>query len=192
MTLDELMSDILKYKSYMKFSGGGFTASGGEPLLQAEFITGLFKQLKQQGIHTALDSSGHGNLAETEELFAHTDLVLLDIKAIDSLKFKELTAVDIHTTLELADFLAKKRIPVWIRYVVVPGVSDFDEEMEDIAKYLKGFPNIERVELLPFHKMGEHKWAEMKLPYSLKDTPPPHPRVMRRLEGILTGHGLPV
>jgi pyruvate formate lyase activating enzyme len=192
MTICELMSDILKYQSYMKFSGGGFTASGGEPLLQAPFITELFRRLKREGFHTALDTSGHGDPAEAEELFAHTDLVLMDIKSIYPEKFKELTAVDIHTTLRLTQYLSAKKIPAWIRFVVVPGLSDSEAEMEDMAEYLKSLSNIERVELLPFHKMGEHKWAEMKLPYALGDTPVPHPRVMKRLMGILEKHGLPV
>ena len=188
MSVSELLQDVLKYKSYMRFSGGGFTASGGEPLLQARFLSELFKQLKEQGLHTAIDTSGHENLSEIEELLSYTDLVLLDIKSMQPDKYRELTAVDIHPTIELAEYLNKKQIPVWIRYVVVPGLTDSEEDIEALAKYLKGLSNIDRVELLPFHKMGEHKWASLKLRYTLKDVTAPSKQAMSRLRKIIEKH----
>jgi pyruvate formate lyase activating enzyme len=192
MTVDELVKDVLKYKSYI--CGGGFTASGGEPLLQADSLTELFKRLKSHGIHTALDTSGHMPVNrragvprpthKTEELLSHTDLVLLDIKSIRPDKFRELTGVELAPTLAFAEYLNQKRIPVWIRYVIVPNLTDSPEDAEKMAEYLAKFSNIERVELLPFHKLGEHKWETMRLPYTLKDTPPPSDEAMAVLRKI--------
>ena len=192
MTSTELLQDALKYKSYMKFSGGGFTASGGEPLLQARFITELFKLLVKQGIHTALDTSGHGDRSNIEELLSYTNLVLLDIKTMQPEKYRELTAADLYPVLDLAELLNKKQIPVWIRYVVVPDLTDSEQDIDALAKYLKGLSNIERVELLPFHKMGEHKWATLRLRYTLKDTPVPSSQDMIRLKEIIKSRELPI
>jgi pyruvate formate lyase activating enzyme len=197
MTVPELLRDILKYESYMKFSGGGFTASGGEPLLQAGFIANLFKQLKQHNVHTAIDTSGHtpgfihlsGSIIE---LFEYTDLVLLDIKSIIPEKYRELTAVDINPTKRIAEYLLKKNIPIWLRYVVVPDLTDCEQDVQALAEYLTTLTNIERVELQPFHKMGEYKWAELNLPYSLTDTPAPDEATMQRITDIFKNHGLPV
>jgi pyruvate formate lyase activating enzyme len=194
MTVSELLDDVLKYKSYIQ--SGGFTASGGEPLQQAQFIAELFKQLKHHNIHTAIDTSGHTSgyaqlSGSIQELLSYTDLVLLDIKSINPDKYRELTAVDIHTTLQFAEYLSVKNIPVWIRYVIVPGLTDNESEMEALAKYLCSFSNIERVELLPFHKMGEHKWEAMKLPYYLKETPVPGNEIMQSAKEIFDKYSLP-
>jgi len=194
MSADELLRDVLKYKSYMQFSGGGFTASGGEPLLQKEFLTEFFKRLKHNNIHTAVDTSGNAGyeVYHFEELFAYTDLVLLDIKAVRPDKYRNLTAVDITPALKIAEYLNSRHIPVWIRHVIVPGMTDDAGDIEELARYLKDFSNIQRVELLPFHKIGEYKWEAMKLSYSLKDTPVPEEKIIKHLTGILENHGLRV
>jgi pyruvate formate lyase activating enzyme len=196
MTADELLSDALKYKSYMKFGGGGFTASGGEPLLQKEFIAELFSRLKSHGIHTAFDTSGNAgafkSLSDFDELFSCTDLALLDIKATRPDKYRGLTGAEIHPALEFAEYLNKKKIPVWIRYVIIPGLTDAAEDTEALAEYLKRFSNIQRVELLPFHKAGEYKWEAMKLAYMLKDTSAPDEKNVRLLKKALENHGLPI
>jgi len=190
MTAEELAQDILKYKSFMQVSNGGFTASGGEPLLQAEFITELFKWLSSLGIHTAIDTSGYtaGDNAHIAELLDYTDLVLLDIKSIIPDKYKQITGVDLTPTLEFAKLLQEKQIPVWIRYVIVPSLTDSYEDAEQLAQYLTQFTNIEKVELLPFHKMGEEKWEELKLPYKLKDTPIPSEQLMKDLKDIFSNN----
>lgn len=205
MTMDDLLGDILKYKSYMKFSKGGFTASGGEPLLQKEFVTELFRRLKTHGIHTAFDTSGNighktdfsgtdklVRFEEFEELISYTDLVLLDMKAIRPDTYRDLTSAEIYQVLNFAEYLNKKKIPVWIRYVIIPGLTDDRKDIEAVAQYLNGFSNIQRVELLPFHKIGEYKWAAMQLDYTLKDTPVPEEKTTRFLKEILKNHGLPV
>jgi len=184
VTVDKLLNDALRYKIYMDFSGGGFTASGGEPLLQAEFLAELFKQLKKHNVHTAIDTGGYADVSEIDRLLSYTDLVLLDIKSLNPKTHIDLTAVKQDKTLEFAEYLNKKRIPVWIRHVVVPGITDSDEDITALAEYLKWFSNIERVDLLPFHKIGEHKWETMGLPYSLKDTPVPDKEKMERLREI--------
>ena len=189
MTIPQICEDALKYSSYMKFSGGGFTATGGDPLLQAEFVAELFEKLKSLGIHTALDTAGHAELDEVKELIKYTDLVLLDIKSIDPEKHRELTAVALEPTLKFAEYLSEKKVPVWIRYVVVPGITDSEEDVKNLSKFLLTLKNIERVELLPFHKMGEHKWETMNLPYKLKDTAIPDAESMKQLEGILRKDG---
>ena len=192
MTVRQICDDALKYSSYMKFSGGGFTATGGDPLLQAEFLTELFKRLKELGIHTALDTAGHVELRDVKELIKYTDLVLLDIKSINPEKHRDLTAVALEPTLRFAEFLSENGVPIWVRYVVVPGITDCEEDVRALSKFLLTLKNVERVELLPFHKMGEHKWETMNLPYKLKDTPVPSAESMKALEGILCEDGLAV
>ena len=183
-SVDEIFNDIKKYKSYLSFSGGGFTASGGEPLLQPDFLLELLKKLKRAGIHTAIDTSGHVPLQSVQELLEYTDLVLLDIKSINPSVFKEITAVDIQPTLDLAEYLNKKRIPVWLRNVIVPNLSDNMKDLQDLAKYLQTLSNIEKVELLPFHKMGEFKWEALKLNYKLKETKAPSKQFMETAKKI--------
>lgn len=185
MTLSELTKDILKYKSYMKFSGGGVTACGGEPLLQSAFLEQLFKDLKGHGIHTCLDTSGSVEISRTKDLLSYTDLVLLDVKALNSDKYRQLTNGNIDIAKAFAKHLDDKRIPVWVRYVVIPGISDGDDDIIDLAQYLNTLSNIERVDLLPFHKMGEEKWESLKLPYTLKDTPIPQAERMTHLNELL-------
>ena len=185
MSVDEIVKDALSYQSYMEFSGGGVTASGGEALLQVEFLTELFAELKRNGIHTALDTSGHMSVPEVERLLYHTDLVLLDIKSPIEDKYRNLTGVELAPTLRFAERLSERKIPMWVRYVVVPGITDVDEDVVQLAAFLSKLSNVERVELLPFHKMGEYKWEELGLPYKLADTPTPTDEVMERLRGVM-------
>ena len=184
--VDELVKDAVKYKSYMKFSGGGFTASGGEPLMQVAALSEILRQLKQHGIHTAIDTSGNANLSDIEEhgLLSYTDLVLLDIKSIRADKYRRLTGAELETTLKIAEHLNKRQTPVWIRYVIVPGITDSESEATEMAEYLSRFSNIQRAELLPFHKIGEHKWTALGLTPPLKDTPVPSDELMERLKSI--------
>jgi len=188
MVLSELIKDILKYKSYMKFSGGGFTACGGEPLLQSDFVAELFKQLKGHGIHTCLDTSGNVEISRTKDLLSYTDMVLLDVKALRPDKYRELTGGNIEVTFAFAKHLDEMGIPAWVRYVVIPELTDSDDDIVDLAQYLNTLSNIKRVDLLPFHKMGEEKWESLKLPYTLKDTPIPQPEKMTHLNELLKKH----
>ncbi|MCL2201213.1 MAG: pyruvate formate-lyase-activating protein [Oscillospiraceae bacterium] len=185
-TVPELVEDVLNYKSYMQFSGGGFTACGGEPLLQAEFVAELFRQLKKNGIHTCLDTSGSIELSKAEELLSVTDLVLLDIKSLNPKTYKELTGADIENSLKFAKYLSKHNIPTWIRHVVIPGLTDEEEDIRKLAEFVKSMKNVEKVELLPFHKMGEEKWENLDPPYQLKDIPIPSAEKMKALKDIIS------
>lgn len=167
-TADELIENASKYSSYMKASGGGITVSGGEATLQSEFVAKLFEKAKEKGIHTCLDTSGFVDIEKLDPILENTDLVLLDIKHMDNEKSKDLTGVEITKALEVAKHLDKKNIPVWIRHVLVPTITDDKENLESLAKFVSTLNNIERFELLPYHSIGVHKWESIGLNYELK------------------------
>ncbi|GKX28722.1 pyruvate formate-lyase-activating enzyme [Vallitalea longa] len=191
-TVDELISEIKKYKSYMKFSGGGVTVTGGEPLLQGKFIKELFKRCKEEGIHTAVDTSGYLFNDTTKEVLDYTDLVLLDIKCYDSKRYKHITGVELEPTLKFMDYLGKLNKPVWIRYVLVPGLSDNEDYVKNLSIYLSKFSNIEKIEILPFHKMGEFKWKELGYDYELSDTKEPTKEDVIKAMSIIKEHNMNV
>ena len=168
-TTDQIISQALKYSSYMRASGGGITASGGEATLQPEFLAELFAKAKKNKIHTCLDTSGFVNIDTIAPVLENTDLVLLDIKHMLEEKSKELTGVGVEKTLKLARYLSDKNIPVWIRHVLVPGITDDQENLEKLAEFVSTLNNVERFEILPYHTMGVHKWESMGLDYELKD-----------------------
>lgn len=173
ITVDEIISDAVKYKPYMKFSGGGLTLTGGEPTLQIDFATELFKRCRKEGIHTALDTSGYIDIEKADKLLRYTDLVLLDIKHIDRDKHMDITGVPNDKTLRLAQHLSDMKIPTWIRYVLVPGLTDDEEDIENLARFVSGLSSVERVEILPYHIMGVNKWEKMGYHYTLKNVNPP-------------------
>lgn len=185
--LEELLLDIQKYRGYMKHSGGGVSATGGEPLLQADFVAALFERLRGMGIHTALDTSGYASEKSAQKVLAHTDLVLLDIKSFNPQTYKRLTGASLAPTLRFAAALSEAKIPVWLRYVLVPGLTDDLDEIRALAAYLKLLKNIERIEILPFHKMGEYKWEALGASYELADTPPPSPELLEQVKRIFGG-----
>ena len=191
-TVDELMQDIIKYDSYMKFSGGGVTASGGEATLQAEFLTELFARCREMGIHTCLDTSGFVDIPKIDKLLDYTDLVLLDIKHTNSEKSKELTGVGNEKALKLARHLDERCIPVWIRQVLIPGITDDVENLKSLGKFIASLNNVDRVELLPYHGMGIHKWESMGLEYELKDVKEPTAEDVRRASEIVEAYGVSV
>ncbi len=183
-SVDELMEDILRYKSFIR--SGGVTLSGGEPLFQAEFAAELFRQCKLHGIHTAVDTSGAIPLQFCRAAIDEVDLVLLDIKHLDTDKCRELTGKGNEGALELLDYCEKIGKPVWIRHVVVPGFTDDLAEIEKMAEYLSRYTVIQRVEILPFHKMGEYKWKELGLKYELDKTPVPARELIENIKDIFT------
>lgn len=168
-TTDEIIDGALKYSSYMKFSGGGITVSGGEATLQPEFLTELFAKAKKNNIHTCLDTSGFVDIEKVDPILDNTDLVLLDLKHMVEEKSKDLTGVGVEKSLQLAKHLDKRNIPVWIRHVLVPGVTDDVENLEKFGQFVSTLNNVERVELLPYHSIGVHKWESMGLDYELKN-----------------------
>lgn len=163
----ELVQKILRYKPYFQ-NNGGVTFSGGEPLLQSEFLIEVMKLLKKENVHICLDTAGVGN-GNYEEILKYTDLVLFDVKHTDVLKYKELTGFD---NVESEMFLAeanRQNKPVWIRQVIIPGITDNDEYLNSLKDYLKKIKNIQRIDFLPYHKLGEEKYNELKIPYPFKD-----------------------
>ncbi|KSV58863.1 hypothetical protein ASU35_11225 [Acetivibrio ethanolgignens] len=188
-TVEELLTEIVKYKSYMRFSGGGVTLTGGEPLMQAEFVKEVFKACKEQEIHTALDTSGFLFHEKTREALTVTDLVLLDIKNFDPERYHEVTGAALEPTLQFLNYTREKNIPVWVRYVLVPSLTDNLEAVEAMAEYLKEYPNVERIELLPFHKMGEFKWKERNLSYQLKEVEEPTQELVSKVRFLLEKSG---
>ena len=177
-TADQLLKIALRYKSYWG-EKGGITVSGGEPLLQMEFLTELFKKAKEAGIHTTLDTSGNPYTAKESwhaqwlELMKYTDLVLLDIKQNDEQEHRKLTGQTGENILAMARELSDMEKPVWIRHVLVPGGSDKDEYLYRLADFIHTLKNVQRVEVLPYHTLGTFKWEKLGIPYPLEGVKPP-------------------
>lgn len=167
----ELANRILKNKNYFLSNNGGVTFSGGEPLLQSDFIIEVAKILKEEDIHIAIDTAGVGK-GNYEEILKYVDLVLLDIKHTDKDEYKELTGHDIDDSLSFIDALNKSNVKVWIRQVVVPGLMDNDKYIDNLIETLKKISHIERVDFLPYHKLGSEKYIKLGIVYpynSLKE-----------------------
>lgn len=190
MTPDEAMQEVLKVKNFIR--SGGVTVSGGEPLLQPGFVTELFKRCKENGIHTAVDTSGNLLNDKVKAALEQTDLVLLDIKHIDPDKYLRLTGRSLAPTLRFIDYLTEINKPIWARYVLVPGYSDDEADLNEWAKYVSAIPVIQRVDILPFHQMGIHKWEHSGAKYELSHVAPPSRETIRRAEEIFRNHHLPL
>lgn len=165
---EETLKKLKRYKNYFG-KKGGVTVTGGEPLVQSEYVLELFKLCKQEGIHTALDTSGYIFNEKVKEVLKYTDLVLLDIKAIDKEIYRDLTRVELDNTLKFLNYLQEIKKSVWVRHVVVPTITDNDELLEETAKFISKFENVEMVEILPYHTLGVFKYQELGLEYPLKD-----------------------
>lgn len=188
----DLLKEIHEYKDYHSKTGGGVTISGGEPLLQPEFISAIFAGCKAMGIHTALDTSGFLNNKISDEQLKDVDLVLLDIKSMLPDIYKKITKVDIQPTLDFAKRLDKLNIKTWVRFVLVPGWSDREDNVQALADFVAQLDNVEMVEILPFHKMGEHKWQKMALDYELYDVEEPSKKEVQKVKDVFIAKGLNV
>lgn len=194
-TVRELLDKAERYRTYWG-AEGGITVSGGEALLQPEFVTALFEEAHRRGIHTALDTAGEPFTKEEpafsafQRLIACTDLVLLDIKHIDPAAHKDLTGHDNQNILDFARYLSEQKIPVWVRYVLVPGINDDQETLIKTRAFLDTLTNIERVDILPYHTLGIYKWEELGYVYTLQGVNPPDEEVMQKARGILMRTGL--
>ena len=188
-TPEDLMTEIVKYKSYMDYSKGGVTFTGGEPLLQTDFLLEVSKSCREKGISTALDTSGFIFNDKVKKLLEYIDLVLLDIKNFDPVVYKTVTGVSLSPTLKFLDYLREKNISAWIRYVVVPNLTDNLDSVKKLSDHLDGYPNVEKIELLAFHKMGEYKWRELGLDYKLADTKEPDKELIKKITEILSTNG---
>jgi pyruvate formate lyase activating enzyme len=169
---------------------GGFTLSGGEPLMQHRFAVKLLAASKGMGIHTAMETNGYFADKVTDSELESLDLVLLGIKTWGTDRHKALTGMDITPTLEFARRLAVLGKPIWIRFVLVPGLTDDPEIQAGIAEFAASLGNVQRVEVLPFHQMGKFKWERLGLEYTLRDVPPPSPDAAERACAIFRQSGL--
>ena len=185
-----LFQKLYRFKPYWK-NKGGITVSGGEAMLQMEFVTDLFSIAKEHGVHTALDTSGGpfcmepDYLESFQKLMDVTDLFILDMKEMDPERHKALTGQDNRNILEFARYLSAHKKPMWIRHVLVPGLTDSRESLEALYDFIRELKSVERVEILPYHTMGVHKWEALGIPYSLKNVLPPTEEEVRRAEEIL-------
>ena len=190
VTIANAAAELRKYRRGLAVMSGGFTLSGGEPLMQHRFAVKLFAEAKAMKVHTALDTNGyHGDRLSDAELET-IDLVLLDIKAWDNERHRRLTGMDIGPTLDFARRLAARRRPVWLRFVLVPGLTDDPDEVAQIASFVGPLGNVERVDVLPFHQLGQYKWARLGLDYQLGDIRPPSGELVERTCAIFRAAGL--
>lgn len=194
MSVSEIMDDLKSYLPFIETSGGGITVSGGEPLLQLPFLIELFKECKKHGIHTTIDSSG-GCFSHAEqfqqnlkELLQYTDLVLLDLKHIDRKKHIKLTGMANDHILEFAQYLSKHNVPIWVRHVLVPSVTDDEQDLTKLGEFISTLSNVQKVEVLPYHKLGVYKWEALGLQYPLKDIEPPSDEKVDHAISLLTAN----
>jgi pyruvate formate lyase activating enzyme len=180
VTLTRATEELSKYRVGLKVMSGGFTLSGGEPLMQDRFAVKLFRAAQEMGIHTALDTNGFLGERLTDEELETVNLVLLDIKSWDPQRHRRLTGNEVKPTLDFARRLALRNRPVWLRFVLVPGLTDDLEDIAQIAKFAAGLGNVERVDVLPFHQMGKYKWRELGMSYELEETAPPSTELVEK------------
>lgn len=185
----EVVSRVLKYKAYYK--NGGLTISGGEPLIQIDFITEVCKLAKEKGIHTAIDTSGctftRNDTSKFDELIKYVDLFLLDIKHIDNEKCIKLTGKGNENTLEFASYLDRNNKKIWIRQVLLPGYTSSLDDLKKTREFISKLKNVEKIEVLPYHTMGEIKYDKLNIKYPLKGIEPPTKDLVNEAKKILKG-----
>jgi pyruvate formate-lyase 1-activating enzyme len=191
VTVDEIMKDVRAYRHFITASGGGVTASGGEAMLQPEFVRDFFQAANAEGIHTCLDTNGYirKHTPVIDEVLDATDLVMLDLKQLNDEVHEDLVGVSNRRTLDFAKYLHKIGQKTWIRYVVVPGYTDDDDSAHRLGQFIKDMDNIEKVELLPYHQLGEHKWEALGYEYELKDVDTPSKEMMDNVKNIIASYG---
>ena len=190
VTITKAIEELRKYRHGLKIMSGGLTISGGEPLMQHRFVAKLFAAASAMGIHTALDSNGYYGARLTDAELETISLVLLDIKTWDPERHRSLTGMDNAPTLEFARRLAARRRPIWLRYVLVPGLTDDPEDVAKTAAFAGELGNVERVDVLPFHQMGQYKWKKLGLEYTLDNTPSPSNELVEQTCALFRSAGL--
>jgi pyruvate formate lyase activating enzyme len=190
-TLDDLMDRITRRAAALKIMHGGVTLSGGEPLIQRPFVTNVLRRCKDLRLHTALDTSGFLGMRATDELLDLVDLVLLDVKAGLPETYRTVTGRELAPTLRFGRRLRDRGTPIWIRYVLVPGLTDGEDDVRIVADYAASLGDVvERVEVLPFHQMGKNKWKALEIPYPLENTMPPSDESVTRVQETFRSRGL--
>jgi len=186
----EILEEIRTYRDFLKRARGGVTLSGGEPLMQPAFLETILKGCKEMGLHTALDTSGHLHHLAPDSLFDHVDLVLLDIKSGDEKTFHHTTGKALQPTLDFAARMSARKIPMWIRFVLVPGLTDDAENIRAVARIIAGLKHVTRVEILPFHQLAAYKYENLGLDYALKETPQAQPADVIRAWTLFSEEGV--
>ena len=192
VTAAELLKRISRYRSIFETTGGGLTLSGGEVLMQPAFAANILRGATELGIHTTIDTSGYLGAACTDEMLDDIDLVLLDVKAGDEETYKKVTGRSLAPTLKFGRRLAARGTETWIRFVLVPGLTDSYENVELVADHVAKWATVSRVEVLPFHQMGQDKWKDLGLKYELEDTEPPSKDEVERVREQFRRRGLTV
>jgi pyruvate formate lyase activating enzyme len=190
VSVGHAIQELAKYRQGLRVMAGGVTVSGGEPLVQRHFVMKLLAGAREMGIHTAIETNGFLGADLTDGELDLVDLVLLGIKMWDPVRHRALTGGDNAQTLEFAMRLAERRTPMWIRFVLVPGLTDDGSDIAQIARFAASLGNVERVDVLPFHQMGRFKWETLGLRYTLDGTQPPSREAHERACGIFRAHGL--
>jgi len=190
VTVARATAQLRKYSHGLKVMSGGLTISGGEPLMQHRFVVKLFTAAKKMGVHTALDTNGFYGDKLTDGDLQSIDLVLLDIKTWDPERHRRLTGMDNAPTIEFARRLAARKLPIWLRYVLVPDLTDDPDDVKKTAAFAASLGNVSRVDVLPFHQMGRYKWKELGLDYKLEHVEPPSNELIERTLGIYRAEGL--
>ncbi|HKW00194.1 MAG TPA: pyruvate formate-lyase-activating protein [Vicinamibacterales bacterium] len=190
VTIARATEVLRQYRHGLKVMAGGFTLSGGEPLMQPRFAAKLMAAAKGMGIHTTIETNGYYSDKLSDAELDTIDLVMLGIKTWDPERHKALTGMDIAPTLEFARRLAARKRPMWVRFVLVPGLTDDPEDVKQIARFAAGLGNVERVDVLPFHQMGRFKWEKLGLNYTLATCEPPSTELHERTVAIFRSEGL--
>ncbi|MBL4831978.1 MAG: pyruvate formate lyase 1-activating protein [Aliivibrio sp.] len=187
VSVEEIISEAKSYRHFMNASGGGVTCSGGESMLQPEFVRDFFRAAQAEGIHTCLDTNGYirKHSEVIDEVLDATDLVMLDLKQLDDSIHQDLAGVSNKRVLDFARYLQKIDQKTWIRYVIVPGFTDDEKSARELGEFIKGMSNIEKIELLPYHKLGAHKWEALGFDYPLEGVNPPTKETMDNMVTIL-------
>ena len=188
--IDQAIEGVRKYREGLKVMGGGFTLSGGEPLMQDRFAVKLFAGVKEMGVHTAVDTNGHLGERLSDDELRTIDLVLLCIKSIDPDKHRELVGKELGPTIDFAHRLAVLKRPMWLRFVLVPGLTDDEADVAKMAKFVAGLGICERVDILPFHQLGRYKWKRLGLKYALENVEPPTSDLIDRVCEQFRAEGL--
>jgi pyruvate formate lyase activating enzyme len=190
VTIARATEHLRKYRHGLKVMGGGFTLSGGEPLMQHRFAVKILTAANAMGIHTALDTNGYYGDRISDAELQQVDLVLLDIKGWNPERYRKLTNVEIGPTLEFAKRLGSNKRAIWVRYVFVPGLTDDLEDIRQIARFAASLGTVERVDVLPFHQMGRYKWNKLGLDYKLENTPVPTVQAIDEAVAVFRAEGL--
>jgi pyruvate formate lyase activating enzyme len=190
VSVSKAIDELRKYRRGLKAMSGGLTISGGEPLMQHRFVEKIFAAARDMGVHTALDSNGYFGDRLSDAALDNVSLVLLDLKTADPERHRSLTGMDNAPTHAFARRLAARRLPIWVRYVLVPGLTDDPDDIAKTAAFAGELGNVERVDVLPFHQMGKYKWERLGLEYKLANTSPPTNELVEQTCALFRSAGL--